>query len=50
MHLILTSELGITLLVENDDIRGMQHKIIAHKHANSKLLREAWSVVSEFGH
>lgn len=50
MHLILTFGLGTTLLAENDDIRGMQHKITAHKHANSKLLREARSVVSEFGH
>lgn len=50
MRLILTFELGTILLAENDNIRGMQHKTTAHTHANNKLLREARSVVSEFGH
>lgn len=50
MHLILTFELGTILLAENDNIRGLQHKITAHVHANNKLLREARSVVSKLGH
>lgn len=50
MYLILAFELGTIFLEENDYIIGMQHKITTHVHANNKLLREAWSAVSDFCH
>lgn len=50
MCLILAFELEEVLPAENDYIIGMQQKITTYVHAKTKLLKEAWYVVSEFFH